>query len=418
MREVPVPGLRGQPAQAGVARGHPGRPRLGGKNIAEVCALPIGEAADFLRHGRARARASGRSPSGCSRRSTSGSASCSTSASTTSPSTGPAGTLVRRRGAAHPAGHPDRLRPGRRPLRPRRAVDRPAPARQPPADRDPGPAPGPRQHPDRRRARRGHHPHRRLGRRHRPRRRRARRPGRRTPARVEDLLDHRDSLTGAYLSGRREIPMPAVRRPRDARPRAHRQRAPRAQPARRRRRASRSGCSSRSPACPARASRRWSTTSSTPSLAKQIYNARAGARPAHQTITGLEHVDKVDPRRPVADRPHAAVQPGDLHRRLRPHPQALRRDARGEDARLPPGPVLVQRQGRPLRGVLRRRHDQDRDELPARTSTSRARSATAPATTARRSRCTTRARPSPRSSTCRSRRPPTSSRRSRRSPGT
>ena len=48
----------------------------------------------------------------------------------------PAGTLVRRRGAAHPAGHPDRLRPGRRALRPRRAVDRPAPARQPPADRD------------------------------------------------------------------------------------------------------------------------------------------------------------------------------------------------------------------------------------------------------------------------------------------
>ena len=71
-----------------------------------------------------------------------------------------------------------------------------------------------------------------------------------------------------------------------------------------------------------------------------------------------------------------------------------------------PGPVLVQRQGRPLRGLLRRRHDQDRDELPARTSTSRARCATAPATTGRRSRCTTRARPSPRSSTCRSRRRP------------
>ena len=32
-----------------------------------------------------------------------------------------------------------------------------------------------------------------------------------------------------------------------------------------------------------------------------------------------------DPRRPVADRPHAAEQPRDLHRRLRPHPQAVRR---------------------------------------------------------------------------------------------
>jgi len=31
---------------------------------------------------------------------------------------------------------------------------------------------------------------------------------------VQDLLDHPDSLTGAYLSGRREIPLPGVRRPR------------------------------------------------------------------------------------------------------------------------------------------------------------------------------------------------------------
>ena len=30
---------------------------------------------------------------------------------------------------------------------------------------------------------------------------------------VQELLDHPDSLTGAYLSGREEIPLPAVRRP-------------------------------------------------------------------------------------------------------------------------------------------------------------------------------------------------------------
>ena len=45
-----VPGLRGQPPQAGVDGRHPrvdsGR---GGKNIAEVCALPINECADYLR---------------------------------------------------------------------------------------------------------------------------------------------------------------------------------------------------------------------------------------------------------------------------------------------------------------------------------------------------------------------------------
>ena len=80
---------------------------------------------------------------------------------------------------------------------------RPAPARQPPADRDAGPAERPRQHADRRRARRGHH--------------HARPTGSSTSARapastaarwshsgtVKELLEHRDSLTGQYLSGRR-----------------------------------------------------------------------------------------------------------------------------------------------------------------------------------------------------------------------
>ena len=153
------------------------------------------------------------------------------------------------------------------------------------------------------------------------------------------------------------------------------------------------------------------------SLAKQIYNART-VPGRHRRIEGLDHVDKVIhvDQSPIGRTPRSnpATYTGvfDHVRKL------FASTAGGEGARLPAGPVLVQRQGRPLRGVLRRRHDQDRDELPARTSTSRARSATAPATTARRSRCTTRARPSPRSSTCRSRRPSTSSRRSRRSPGT
>ena len=84
-----------------------------------------------------------------------------------------------RRGAADPARDADRLEPRRRPLHPRRAVDRPAPARQREADRHPRAPPRPRQHGDRRRARRGHDPRRRLRRRPRPGRRRARRPGRR-----------------------------------------------------------------------------------------------------------------------------------------------------------------------------------------------------------------------------------------------
>ena len=71
-------------------------------------------------------------------------------------------------------------------------------------------------------------------------------------------------------------------------------------------------------------------------------------------------------RRPGADRPHPALQPGHLHRRLRPRQEAVRRHHGGEGPRLPAGPVLLQRQGRPVRGVRGRRHHQDRDAVPAR----------------------------------------------------
>ena len=68
--------------------------------------------------------------------------------------------------------------------------------------------------------------------------------------------------------------------------------------------------------------------------------------------------------RPVADRSHAALEPGHVHRRVRQDPQPVREHARVQGARLPAGPLLVQREGRPLRGVPGRRHDQDRDALP------------------------------------------------------
>ena len=84
--------------------------------------------------------------------------------------------IVRRREPAHPAGLADRLRPHRRTLRPRRALDRPAPARQCAPAGNTQAASRPRQHRDRGRARRGRHPHRRPCARHRPRRRHPRRP--------------------------------------------------------------------------------------------------------------------------------------------------------------------------------------------------------------------------------------------------
>ena len=66
-----------------------------------------------------------------------------------------------------------------------------------------------------------------------------------------------------------------------------------------------------------------------------------------------------------AHRPHAALEPGDVHRRLRAPARALRGPARGARARLQGGALLVQREGRPLRGVPGRRRPPRRDALPA-----------------------------------------------------
>ena len=88
-----------------------------------------------------------------------------------------------RRGTADPPGDADRIEPGRRPLHPRRAVDRSPPAGQPPPPRHASPAAGPRQHGPGRRARRGDDPGRRPRDRPRSRGRGAGRLRRRRPAR-------------------------------------------------------------------------------------------------------------------------------------------------------------------------------------------------------------------------------------------
>ena len=170
MREVPCPaclGSRLKPVSMAVTLGDMDD---GGKNIAEVCALPINETAEYLRGVEltARERQIGERvlkeiqerlnfllDVGLDY------------LSLNRPSGSLSGGEAQRIRLATQIG----ARSGRGALRPRRALDRAAPARQPSADRDPGPAEGPRQHPDHRRARRGHHRGRRLGRRHRPGRR-------------------------------------------------------------------------------------------------------------------------------------------------------------------------------------------------------------------------------------------------------
>ena len=69
--------------------------------------------------------------------------------------------------------------------------------------------------------------------------------------------------------------------------------------------------------------------------------------------------------RPGADRPHPAFEPGHLHRPVHADPRLVLDGADGEGARLQRRTLLVQRQGRALRGVPGRRRDQGRDALPA-----------------------------------------------------
>ena len=100
-------------------------------------------------------------------------------------------------------------------------------------------------------------------------------------------------------------------------------------------------------------------------IARKLNNASEGAAP-HDRIEGLEHIDKIIDidQSPIGRTP--ALEPRDLYRRLHADPRVVRRPARSQGARLRARPLLLQRQGRPLRGLPGRRRHQDRDALPAR----------------------------------------------------
>ena len=132
---------------------------------------------------------------------------------------------------------------------------------------------------------------RRLGRRHRPRRRRARRPGRPLrhrpgPARPPRLDDRAVPLRPPRDPGPRRPP------PAHARPRAHGPGRQGATTCATSTCPSRSGCSSAVTGVSGSGKSTLVNDILYTSLAKQIYNARA-VPGRHQTITGLDHVDKV-----------------------------------------------------------------------------------------------------------------------------
>ena len=100
-------------------------------------------------------------------------------------------------------------------------------------------------------------------------------------------------------------------------------------------------------------------------LARRLY--RAAAEPGrHRGARGRGGDRQGHRDRPEPDRPDAPVEPRHLHRRLRPRPRALQPRARGAGAGLPPRPVLLQREGRPMRGLPGRRRAPRGDALPAR----------------------------------------------------
>ena len=147
------------------------------------------------------------------------------------------------------------------------------------------------------------------------------------------LLASPESVTGAYLSGRREIPMPAVRRPSTRARRLTVVGAREHNLQRHRRRRSRSGCF----VAVTGVSGSGKSTLVNSILYTVLANELNGARQVpgrHTRVTGLDHLDKVVHVDQGPDRPHAAVEPGDLHRGLGPRPPAVRRDDRGEGPRL------------------------------------------------------------------------------------
>ena len=185
----------------------------------------------------------------------------------------------------------------------------------------------------RRRARSRGDPRRRSRRRHGPRRGRPRRQDRRRRARPPSSWTNPASITGPWLSGKKQLPIPTqAQEPRRRRASASSARArttcknvTRRDPDRplhvRHRRLRQRQVEPRSStrSCPPRAP---SSTRATAPIGE--CDARRGPRAHRQG-----HLD-----RPGADRPHAALEPGDVHRRLRAPPRALRRPARGARARL------------------------------------------------------------------------------------
>jgi excinuclease ABC subunit A len=179
---------------------------------------------------------------------------------------------------------------------------------------------------------------------------------------LDNLLNAADSLTGAYLSGRRH-PHPG-RAALDGLPQAHPAGLRAQQPGRLR-------CGVSPWPAGERDRGEWQRQEHpgerTAAPGPGAPAGPQGAVPGRGARAARHSGDRQGDRdRPEPDRPHPPLQPRHLHRRLRPDPPGVRRHGGGQGPRLPGGPVQLQRQGGPLRGLQRPGGERDRDELPAR----------------------------------------------------
>ena len=306
------------------------------------------------------------------------------------------GIAVRRRKPAHPPREPDRFGPDRRALCPRRALDRAASARQCAPARNAAAAARHRQYGDRRRARRGRHPDCRLCGRYRPRRRRPWRPhrgrghARRHPQ--EQEFDHRP------VSQRQDGDPDAARAPQGAEGQED--------PSRRRHRQQPQERLCRRAARPVRRHHRRLRRRQVDADDRHHVPGHGAAAERRPRQSGpaqppdRPRIPRQDHRhRPVADRPHAALQSGDLHRRLRPAARMVRRPARSQSTRLRPWPLLASTSRAAAARSAKATASSRSRCTSCPTSTSPAKSARATATIARRWKFSSRASRSPTCST-------------------
>ena len=178
----------------------------------------------------------------------------------------------------------------------------------------------------------------------------------------EEVMANPNSLTGQYLSGKRSIPVPEKRRPGSGEFLTVRG-------------AAENNLRHIDVSVPLGTFTCVTGVSGSgkSSLVNEIIFKRLGAdlnrmkaRPGrHDAIEGEEFLDKVVgiDQSPIGRPP---LQSRHLYGAVQRDPQSVRRYPGGQGPGLRPGTILLQHQGRPLRGLLRRRHAEDRDALPVR----------------------------------------------------